>query len=165
MVEVEGRTEPAEQISAIVLQGMKKIVEKHIGRGEIPNLKAVVTVPAYFSAPQKKATKDAAEIAGLDCIRMISEPNAAAMAAGFHEIDDDRMVLVFDLGGGTFDVSILNITKGVISVESTGGDLACGGRDIDEALADYCLDVFLQLHGHDLKEDKRKRVALSLACE
>ena len=116
MVQVEGRTEPAEQISAIVLQGMKKIVEKRLGYGELPNLKAVVTVPAYFSATQKKATKDAAKIAGLDCIRIISEPNAAAMAAGFHEIDDDKMVLVFDFGGGTFDVSLLTIENGIFDV-------------------------------------------------
>lgn len=93
--------------------------------------KAVVTIPANFNHTQKKATKDACVIAGLNCVRMINEPTAAAMACGFHELEDTTNVLVFDLGGGTFDVSVLVINDGIIEVASTVGEMRFGGRDVD----------------------------------
>ena len=99
----------------------------------------MVTVPAYFDASQKEATKDAAKIAGLQVLRIISEPTAAAMAAGIHENNGDQMVVVFDFGGGTFDVSILDISNGTISVEATEGNMNLGGRDLDQILVDHCL--------------------------
>ena len=98
-----------------------------------------MTVPAYFDASQKEATKDAAKIAGLQVLRIISEPTAAAMAAGIHENNGDQMVVVFDFGGGTFDVSILDISNGTISVEATEGNMNLGGRDLDQILVDHCL--------------------------
>lgn len=99
----------------------------------------MVTVPAYFDASQKEATKDAAKIAGLQVLRIISEPTAAAMAAGIHENNGDQMVVVFDFGGGTFDVSILDISNGTINVEATKGNMNLGGRDLDQILVDHCL--------------------------
>lgn len=98
-----------------------------------------MTVPAYFDASQKEATKDAAKIAGLQVLRIISEPTAAAMAAGIHENNGDQMVVVFDFGGGTFDVSILDISNGTINVEATEGNMNLGGRDLDQILVDHCL--------------------------
>ena len=110
----------------------------------------MVTVPAYFDASQKEATKDAAKIAGLQVLRIISEPTAAAMAAGIHENNGDQMVVVFDFGGGTFDVSILDISNGTINVESTQGDMNLGGRDLDQILVDHCLKDFQQKYNVDL---------------
>lgn len=127
-----------EQISGIVLQAMKKIVEKRVGY-VLPQLKAVVTVPAYFDSLQKEATQNAAEIAGLEVLRMISEPTAAVMAAEFDQSEEERNVLVFDIGGGTYDLSVLSIAGKVVSVEATAGHMNLGGRDLDEALTGYCL--------------------------
>ena len=125
----------------------------------------MVTVPAYFDASQKEATKDAAKIAGLQVLRIISEPTAAAMAAGIHENNGDQMVVVFDFGGGTFDVSILDISNGTINVESTQGDMNLGGRDLDQILVDHCLKDFQQKHNVDLSEDKAAKTRLMQECE
>ena len=157
-----------EQVSGIVLQAMKKIVEKHVGQ-ELPQLKAVVTVPAYFNSQQKEATKNAAEISGLEVLRMISEPTAAVMAAKFDQSDEERNVLVFDVGGGTYDLSVLSIAGSVVSVEATGGNMNLGGRDLDEALTDYCLEQFNKQTSVNLTKDKdqyKKALhILSLECE
>ena len=110
----------------------------------------MVTVPAYFDASQKQATSDAARIAGLHVLRIISEPTAAAMAAGIHENNGDQMVVVFDFGGGTFDVSILDISNGTINVEATEGDMNLGGRDLDQVLVDYCLEEFKKANNVDI---------------
>ena len=132
-----------EHISSFVLEGMKLIVEKHFNK-QFDNLKAVVTVPAYFNAAQKMATESAAKIAGLELLRLITEPTAAAMAARLHEEesadDDDQAVIVFDWGGGTFDISVLLIQKDVIDVEAIQGDMNLGGRDLDELMAKHCLE-------------------------
>ena len=136
-----------EEVSAHVLKAMKRVAEVRCNRSIT---KAVVTVPAYFNETQRKATKDAATIAGLDCIRMINEPTAAAMATGFHLSDDEKNVLVFDWGGGTFDVSVLQISDGCIEVLATKGDMDLGGRDIDELLVDLCVEKFLEQTGIDL---------------
>ena len=110
----------------------------------------MVTVPAYFDASQKQATADAARIAGLHVLRIISEPTAAAMAAGIHENNGDQMVVVFDFGGGTFDVSILDISNGTINVEATEGDMNLGGRDLDQVLVDHCLEEFQKKNNVDI---------------
>ena len=151
-----------EQISAMVLQAMKKAGEERLGQ---PVTKAVVTVPAYFNNAQKQATFDAAKIAGLQCLRIINEPTAAAMAAGIHEQDDENNVLVFDFGGGTFDISVLTISDGVIDVQATRGDMNLGGRDIDEALVEYCLQEFQKSSGVDLSENRNARTRLFQECE
>ena len=127
--------------------------------------KAVVTVPAYFNAAQKEATKNAAKIAGLEVLRIISEPTAAAMAAGIHEQQGDQMVVVFDFGGGTYDLSILDISNGTINVEATRGDMNLGGRDLDQVLVDHCLQKFNEEHKHDLSEDKAAKTRLMQECE
>ena len=139
-VEVPGmEAQSIEQISACVLQALKEAASERLGR-EVK--KAVVTVPAYFNAAQKQATQDAARIAGLDILRIINEPTAAAMAAGIHEEDDEKNILIFDFGGGTFDISVLTISEGVIDVQATRGDMNLGGRDLDEVLVEHCLEEF-----------------------
>ena len=164
----DGNVMSIEQISGIVLQAMKKIVEKRVGYS-LPKLKAVVTVPAYFDSQQKEATQYAAEIAGLEVLRMISEPTAAVMAAKFDQSEQDRNVLVFDIGGGTYDLSVLSIAGKVLSVEATAGLMNLGGRDLDEVLTDYCLHEFNKQTSLNLTLDKpeykRARHLLSLECE
>ena len=139
-----------EEISAKVLNAMKKLAEKHLGR-EVK--KAVVTVPAKFTQLQKIATKDACKVAGLNCVRMINEPTAAAFACGFHEYDEDLTVLIFDLGGGTFDVTIACISEGSVDVQSTDGDMMLGGRDFDEVLVKHCIEEFKTETGVDLTDN------------
>ena len=102
--------------------------------------KAVITVPAYFNNTQKQATRDAADIAGLECVRIINEPTAAAMACNFHITDEEMNIVVFDFGGGTFDVSVLNVQDGLIDVLAMNGDMNLGGRDLDEILVNYCIE-------------------------
>ena len=128
-----------EEVSSHVLAYLKKIAERKVGSAV---KKAVITVPAYFNNSQKEATEQAARIAGLEVLRLINEPTAAAMAAGLHKIDDEKNVLVFDFGGGTFDISILCVSEGVLDVQATRGDMNLGGRDIDEKLVDYCKEQF-----------------------
>ena len=151
-----------EEVSAKVLNAMKKTAERHIGQ---PVTKAVVTVPAYFNNSQKQATKDACSVAGLECIRIINEPTAAAMACGFHTMDEDTNVVIFDLGGGTFDVTICTISDGVVDVRATIGNMLLGGRDLDELLAKHCMEKFEARTGIDLQEHAADRRRLSTACE
>ena len=154
------------EISAYILQEMKIITEEYLGE-EIE--KAVVTVPAYFNDGQRQATKDAGRVAGLDVIRIINEPTAAALSYGFGR-NIERKVAVFDLGGGTFDISILEIGNGVFEVVSTAGDTFLGGEDFDKRIIDWLVHSFQQEHGIDLRKDKMalqrlKDVAEKAKCE
>jgi molecular chaperone DnaK len=154
------------EISAYILQEMKIITEEYLGE-EID--KAVVTVPAYFNDGQRQATKDAGRVAGLDVIRIINEPTAAALSYGFGR-DIERKVAVFDLGGGTFDISVLEIGNGVFEVISTAGDTFLGGEDFDKRIIDWLVQDFQQVHGIDLRKDKMalqrlKDVAEKAKCE
>ena len=137
-----------EQITAYVLQALQKAAQKRLGGQEIK--KAVITVPANFNSSQRKATKDAATIAGLEVLRIISEPTAAAMAAGYHECTNDRMILVFNFGASCYDLSILDISNGSIAVQATRGDMNLGGRDLDQVLVDHCISEFNKRHKIDL---------------
>merc|ERR1719204_1044114 len=134
----------AEEISAMVLQKMKQTAEASLGRKVA---KAVITVPAYFNDAQRQATKDAGHIAGLEVLRIINEPTAAAIAYGLNKTNDERKVLIFDLGGGTFDVSLLNIDDGVFEVLATAGDTHLGGEDFDNRLVDFCVTDFKRKTG------------------
>merc|ERR1711965_333032 len=137
----------AEEISAQVLRKLTEDATKYLG--ETVN-QAVITVPAYFNDSQRQATKDAGRIAGLDVLRIINEPTAAALAYGLDKADDGKLVAVFDLGGGTFDVSILEISGGVFEVKSTNGDTMLGGEDFDEELLKHLLQEFKKESGMDL---------------
>jgi molecular chaperone DnaK len=139
-----------QEISAIILQKLKADAESYLGQKVE---KAVVTVPAYFSDAQRQATKDAGKIAGLEVLRIINEPTAASLAYGIDKTND-HTILVFDFGGGTFDVSILELSDGVFEVKSTNGDNHLGGDDIDQILIDYLADEFKKENGIDLREDK-----------
>ena len=141
-----------EEISAMVLGKMKEIAEQYLGF-EVKN--AVVTVPAYFNDSQRQATKDAGTISGLNVLRIINEPTAAAMAYGLNEKGKEKTIMVFDLGGGTFDVSILSIEEGVFEVISTSGDTHLGGEDFDQRVVDYFLKLLKRKHSKDLSSDKR----------
>ena len=140
-----------EEISAMVLTKMKTIAENFLGT-KVKN--AVITVPAYFNDSQRQSTKDAGTIAGLNVLRIINEPTAAAIAYGLDKKDKERNILVFDLGGGTFDVSLLTIDSGVFEVVSTNGDTHLGGEDFDHRVLDYLLKKIKKQHGKDLKNDK-----------
>ena len=140
-----------EEISAMVLTKMKTIAENFLGT-KVKN--AVITVPAYFNDSQRQSTKDAGTIAGLNVLRIINEPTAAAIAYGLDKKDKERNILVFDLGGGTFDVSLLTIDSGVFEVVSTNGDTHLGGEDFDHRILDYLLKKIKKQHGKDLKNDK-----------
>src|SRR5207245_7416026 len=119
-----------------------------------PVTKAVITCPAYFNDSQRNATKDAGRIAGLDVIRIINEPTSAALAYGFGKTQGERQVAVFDLGGGTFDFTVLHMFKGVFEVEATGGDSLLGGEDFDNRIIDFLAEPFRQKHGMDLRKEK-----------
>src|SRR5688572_20351296 len=150
------------EVSAYILQEMKLISEEYLGE-EVA--KAVVTVPAYFNDGQRQATKDAGRIAGLDVIRIINEPTAAALAYGFGK-DIDRTVAVYDLGGGTFDISILEIgAHGVFKVISTTGDTFLGGEDFDARIIDWLVSGFQSEHGIDLRQDRMALQRLRDAAE
>ncbi|MDE0374188.1 MAG: Hsp70 family protein, partial [Rhodospirillales bacterium] len=149
-VRASGKSYAPSQISAYVLQKMKETAESHFG-GEISQ--AVITVPAYFNDSQRQATKDAGQIAGLEVLRIINEPTAAALAYGLDK-RESGLVAVYDLGGGTFDISILEIGDGVFEVKSTNGDTFLGGEDFDMRLLGYLADEFKKEHGIDLREDK-----------
>ncbi|XP_068243861.1 heat shock 70 kDa protein cognate 4-like [Palaemon carinicauda] len=152
-----------EEVSSMILSKMKKIAENYLGR----NInKAVITVPAYFNDTQRQATKDAGTIAGLDVIRIINEPTAAAIAYGLNNDTKEQNVLIFDLGGGTFDVSILNISNdGIFEVKSTAGDTHLGGEDFDSILLDYFTREFSKKYKKDLSNNKRSLRRLRSACE
>jgi molecular chaperone DnaK len=149
-VRAHGKDYSPQQISAFILQKMKEAAEQHLGEKVE---KAVITVPAYFNDAQRQATKDAGKIAGLEVLRIINEPTAAALAYGL-EKNDGKKIAVYDLGGGTFDVSILEIGDGVFEVKSTNGDTFLGGEDFDLRVVDYLADEFKKEQGVDLRKDK-----------
>nr|WP_315362364.1 molecular chaperone DnaK [Cytobacillus firmus] len=149
--EVEGKEYSPQEVSAIILQYLKSYAEDYLGEKVT---KAVITVPAYFNDAERQATKDAGRIAGLEVERIINEPTAAALAYGLDKMDEDQTILVYDLGGGTFDVSILELGDGVFEVKSTAGDNRLGGDDFDQVIIDYLVDQFKKENGIDLSKDK-----------
>ena len=161
-VEVEGKEYSPQEISAIILQNLKATAESYLGE-EVT--RAVVTVPAYFNDAERQATKDAGKIAGLEVERIINEPTAAALAYGLDKTDEDQTVLVYDLGGGTFDVSILELGDGVFEVKATAGDNRLGGDDFDQVIIDYLVSEFRKENGIDLSKDKMAVQRLKDAAE
>ncbi|MBK2401787.1 MULTISPECIES: molecular chaperone DnaK [unclassified Erysipelothrix] len=162
-VTLEGKEYTPEEISAMILGYMKSYAEDYLGEKVT---KAVITVPAYFNDAQRQATKDAGKIAGLEVERIINEPTAAALAFGIDKTDkDEEKVLVFDLGGGTFDVSILELADGTFEVLSTAGDNKLGGDDFDHIVVDYLVDIFKKENGIDLSSDKMAMQRLKEAAE
>lgn len=150
-VTLEGKEYTPQEISAMILQHLKKYAEDYLGEKVT---RAVITVPAYFNDAQRQATKDAGKIAGLEVERIINEPTAAALAFGIDKTDKEQKVLVYDLGGGTFDVSILELADGTFEVLATAGDNLLGGDDFDDVVVDYLVDMFKKENGIDLKADR-----------
>ena len=161
-VSMGGKDYTPQEISAMILQYMKGFAEDYLGEKVD---KAVITVPAYFNDAQRQATKDAGRIAGLEVERIVNEPTAAALAYGLDKDDKDEKILVFDLGGGTFDVSILELGDGVFDVLSTAGDNHLGGDDFDQKIIDYLVQEFKKEHGIDLSQDKMAAQRLKDAAE
>ena len=162
VVEIEGEDFTPEQVSAMILSKMKADAEKYLGE---PVTDAVITVPAYFNDAQRQATKDAGKIAGLNVQRIVNEPTAAALAYGLDKKDIDQKVLVFDLGGGTFDVSLLDLADGVVEVLATNGDNHLGGDDWDQKVIDWLADKFQADNGIDLRKDPMALQRLKEAAE
>ena len=161
-VDIDGKDYKPQQISAFVLQKLKRDAEAYLGE---PVTNAVITVPAYFGDAERQATKEAGEIAGLTVDRIINEPTAAALAYGLDKGHEEQTVLVFDLGGGTFDVSLLEISEGVFEVKATNGDSRLGGDDWDQRVVDHLVKEFKNAHGIDLSKDKMARQRLQEAAE
>jgi len=159
---IDGKDFTPQQISAFILQKLKRDAESYLGE---PVTDAVITVPAYFSDAERQATKEAGEIAGLNVLRIINEPTAAALAYGLDKGDKEETILVFDLGGGTFDVSLLEIGDGVIEVKSTSGDNKLGGDDWDQRVVDHLVKTFQGQNGVDLSKDKMAMQRLREAAE
>ena len=161
-VEIDGRDYTPQEISAMVLGKLKADAESYLGEKVT---EAVITVPAYFTDAQRQATKDAGKIAGLDVKRIVNEPTAASLAYGLDKTDQQQKILVFDLGGGTFDVSVLEIGDGVFEVLATNGDNHLGGDDFDVVVMDFMADQFKNEHGIDLRADKMSKQRLKEAAE
>jgi len=161
-VNIDGKLYSPQELSAIILQKMKKTAEDFLGTSVS---EAVITVPAYFSDSQRQATKEAGEIAGLNVRRIINEPTAAALAYGLDKSDKDQRIAVYDLGGGTFDISILELGDGVFEVKSTNGDTHLGGDDFDQVLIDYMAEEFKSQHNVDLRKDPMALQRLKEAAE
>jgi len=161
-VEANGKKMSPQEVSAVILQKMKKTAEDYLGE-EVKD--AVITVPAYFNDSQRQATKDAGAIAGLNVLRIINEPTASALAYGLDKTEENHLIAVYDLGGGTFDISILEIGDGVFEVKSTNGDTFLGGEDFDQVLIKYLADEFKKEHGVDLTKDKLALQRLKEAAE
>jgi len=161
-IDIDGREYTPQEISAMILQKMKKTAEDYLGQTVTD---AVITVPAYFNDSQRQATKEAGEIAGLNVRRIVNEPTAAALAYGLDKSNKDRKIAVFDLGGGTFDISILELGDGVFEVKSTNGDTHLGGDDFDHVIIDWLADEFLKDEGVDLRQDPMALQRLKEAAE
>jgi len=161
-IDIDGDKYTPQEISARVLQKLKRDAESYLGE---PVTDAVITVPAYFNDAQRQATKEAGEIAGLNVLRIINEPTAAALAYGLDKAEKEQTILVFDLGGGTFDVSLLEIGDGVVEVKATNGDNNLGGDDWDQALVDYLVKTFASANGIDLTKDKMAMQRIREAAE
>ena len=160
--EIFGKQYTPQQISAFILQKIKRDAEAHLGESI---QKAVITVPAYFNDNQRQATKDAGAIAGLEVVRIINEPTAAALAYGIDKTEEEQKIMVFDFGGGTLDVTIMEFSEGVFEVVSTSGDTQLGGTDMDELLMDYIANEFKNESGIDLRNDKMAMWRVREACE
>ena len=161
-VDIDGKKYTPQEISARMLMKLKRDAEAYLGE-RITD--AVITVPAYFNDAQRQATKEAGEIAGFNVLRIVNEPTAAALAYGLDKGSKEQTVLVFDLGGGTFDVSLLELAEGVIEVKSTSGDNHLGGDDWDERIIDHLVKTFRGQHGVDLSQDKMAMQRLREAAE
>ena len=161
-VDIDGKKFTPQEISAMILQKLKADAEAYLGS---PVTQAVITVPAYFSDSQRQATKDAGKIAGLEVLRIINEPTAAALAYGVDKENSEQKIMVFDLGGGTFDVSLLEISDGVFEVLATNGNTHLGGDDFDQRIIDWIADTFMKENGIDLRKDKMALQRLKEAAE
>src|SRR6201994_1235585 len=161
-VDIDGKSYNAQEISARVLQKLKRDAESYLGEDVTD---AVVTVPAYFNDAQRQATKEAGQIAGLNVLRIVNEPTAAALAYGLDKGETEQTILVFDLGGGTFDVSLLEIGDGVVEVKATNGDNNLGGDDWDERIINWLVEKFKNSQGIDLSKDKMAMQRLREAAE
>ncbi|MAT61304.1 MAG: molecular chaperone DnaK [Micrococcales bacterium] len=161
-IDIDGHGYTAQEISARVLQKLKRDAEAYLGESVTD---AVITVPAYFNDAQRQATKESGEVAGFNVLRIINEPTAAALAYGLEKGDDDQTILVFDLGGGTFDVSLLDIGDGIVEVKATSGDNHLGGDDWDQKIVDWLVEEFKNKNGIDLTKDKMAMQRLREAAE